>query len=222
MPQAALPASMRRSRHERPGRNHRCSSSRRPVAPPHTRAPMEWTTTAMVTRTSRLTPDVPTRRRRRDWSFGGKAQRPRPDDRRLTGIERRPERDGRSEADLRRARNLLSDAVATTPLCCPSRASTFSGRFAHNTGVIDNDGNPLDQSTTLQYHLHQRLGYQTALFGKYLNEFTGTPPFFDLVDLRIGYGDPTSRDYGTTYIADQATTFLEAFEQTMVDRGSCS
>lgn len=105
------------------------------------------------------------------------------------------------------------NAVATTPLCCPSRASTFSGRYAHNTGVIDNDGNPLDQTTTLQYHLQQRLGYQTALVGKYLNEFTGSPPFFDLVDRRIGYGDPTSRDYGTTYVADQATTFLEAFEQ---------
>ena len=59
------------------------------------------------------------------------------------------------------------NAVATTPLCCPSRASTFSGRYAHNTGVIDNDGNPLDQTTTLQYHLQQRLGYQTALVGKY-------------------------------------------------------
>src|SRR5687768_1055980 len=34
----------------------------------------------------------------------------------------------------------FSNAFATTPLCCPARASIFSGRYAHNHGVQVNDG----------------------------------------------------------------------------------
>ena len=103
------------------------------------------------------------------------------------------------------------NAVASTPLCCPSRASTFSGRYAHNTGVIGNNGDPLDQTTTLQYHL-QNLGYKTALTGRYLNDFTGTPPHFDLLAIRAGYYDSTGT-YGTTYIKDKAIEFLREFER---------
>jgi arylsulfatase A-like enzyme len=104
-----------------------------------------------------------------------------------------------------------ANAAVTTALCCPSRASTFAGRYAHNTGVIDNNGDPLDQTTTMQYHL-QNLGYKTALTGKYLNDFTGTPPYFDLLALRVGYYD-SNGSYGTTYIKDKAIDFLQVFEQ---------
>lgn len=104
------------------------------------------------------------------------------------------------------------NGVVTTALCCPSRASTFAGRYAHNTGVTDNNGNPLDQTTTLQYHLQQKLGYKTALTGKYLNDFTGTPPYFDLLALRTGYYDSTGT-YGTSYIKNKAIEFLGIFEQ---------
>ncbi|ROO86524.1 arylsulfatase A-like enzyme [Actinocorallia herbida] len=60
---------------------------------------------------------------------------------------------------------------ATTPLCAPSRASIFSGRYAHNHGVRDNFHKlNLDQSTTFQRHLADA-GYRNGMFGKYLNEW---------------------------------------------------
>jgi arylsulfatase A-like enzyme len=33
----------------------------------------------------------------------------------------------------------FSNALATTSLCCPSRASILKGQYAHNTGLVNND-----------------------------------------------------------------------------------
>src|SRR6266536_1404125 len=55
-----------------------------------------------------------------------------------------------------------TNAFVTTPLCCPSRATIFTGQYAHNHGVkIDDKGGVLDQATTMQYYLHQA-GYKTG------------------------------------------------------------
>ena len=77
----------------------------------------------------------------------------------------------------------FKNAFVTTPMCCPSRASVFSGLYAHNHGVVNNRpglADALDQSTLLQSYLH-RAGYRTGLFGKYLNKWdiTQAPPNFD-------------------------------------------
>jgi arylsulfatase A-like enzyme len=94
-------------------------------------------------------------------------------------------------------------AVATTPLCCPSRSSIFTGRYAHNHHVTDNtkakclglsegpttgpdpdcgyaSAVPNPQRTTLEYYL-QQAGYRTGIFGKYLNGWPSdlNPPFFN-------------------------------------------
>ena len=62
----------------------------------------------------------------------------------------------------------------TDPLCCPSRATFFTGQYAHNTGVISNGGpNALDalkESETLPVWLQQG-GYRTAFVGEYLNGY---------------------------------------------------
>jgi len=73
----------------------------------------------------------------------------------------------------------FANSFVTDSLCCPSRASIFTGQFPHNTGVFRNlepDGgyrvfNALgNESRTFAVAL-QRAGYKTAMLGKYLNRY---------------------------------------------------
>jgi len=63
-------------------------------------------------------------------------------------------------------------AYAANPLCMPSRAAMFSGRWPHETGVTDNtamyDGRRLDPAEfpLLGTYL-QQAGYRTGYFGKW-------------------------------------------------------
>ena len=68
---------------------------------------------------------------------------------------------------------------ATTPLCCPSRASLLRGQYAHNHRVLRNTGEDAGftafhesgvESDTIATEL-DAAGYQTALIGKYLNGY---------------------------------------------------
>jgi N-acetylglucosamine-6-sulfatase len=70
------------------------------------------------------------------------------------------------------------NAFLNTPLCCPSRATILSGRYSHETQVLDNyDGHLFDDSSTIATWLH-RAGYTTSLVGKYLNGYPfGRGPF---------------------------------------------
>ncbi len=121
------------------------------------------------------------------------------------------------------------NAYATTPLCCPFRASLFTGRYAHNHGVrLNLDPTLLDQEQTIQ-HFAQEAGYQTAMVGKYLNRWPieDPPPYFDRyafftpevgarqytgalfnTDGQVG----TIDEYSTSYIADKALEYLDHFE----------
>jgi arylsulfatase A-like enzyme len=75
----------------------------------------------------------------------------------------------------------FTNALATTPLCCPSRASFLTGQYAHNHGVLKNHkpngGYPaLDGSRTLATWLDGSV-YRTAHVGKYLNGYGYRDPY---------------------------------------------
>lgn len=72
------------------------------------------------------------------------------------------------------------NAYASTPLCCPSRASIFTGQYMHNHGLTTNASNALPHDETIQRYLKD-MGYRTAIFGKYLNAWhlDDDPPYFD-------------------------------------------
>jgi arylsulfatase A-like enzyme len=115
-------------------------------------------------------------------------------------------------------------AFVTTPACCPSRASIFSGRYVHNHGVLQQGlGANLDQRSTMQRQLKDN-GYFTAIAGKFLNKWNlgSRPPYFDRSAVALGgYYDATSGidgtvrkvpTYSTTFIGDKAIEYLDAFE----------
>jgi N-acetylglucosamine-6-sulfatase len=80
---------------------------------------------------------------------------------------------------MERAGETFTNYFVTDSLCCPSRASILTGRFPHNTRVFDNSppegGYSVfhergEEAGTFAAAL-QRVGYRTALMGKYLNGY---------------------------------------------------
>lgn len=118
----------------------------------------------------------------------------------------------------------FSEAFATTPLCCPARASLFTGLYAHNHGVVSNEEEPqvLAASEPLMVQrMLQHSGYRTGLFGKYLNNWPNDrdPANFDqwaTTPFVTFGGDPWNVNgsirvvdqNSTSFIGDQALDFL--------------
>lgn len=124
----------------------------------------------------------------------------------------------------------LYDNVA---MCCPARATFLTGLYSQHTGVeLNRDAVSFDPRETLATWLDER-GYETALFGKYLNQYpfgggTGrVPPGWDRWAAFIGKGaryydyalnvDGRARkfgddphEYSTDVLAKRARRFVKA------------
>lgn len=101
---------------------------------------------------------------------------------------------------------VFENGFATTPLCCPSRASILSGQYAHNHQVLTNTL-PLGGATKFASQssfsiLLQEIGYTTAYLGKYMNGYDditplGTvPPGWDVWNVFLGKNLSTNEDAG--------------------------
>jgi arylsulfatase A-like enzyme len=125
------------------------------------------------------------------------------------------------------------NSFVVEPLCCPSRASTLSGRIPSHTGVNTMlKGRELDATRTFATML-RATGYQTAFAGKYLGGYPfGTqyvPPGWDrfygltgpadyynytLVEngKRVRYGSANS-DYATDVLRDKIIESIRAADR---------
>jgi arylsulfatase A-like enzyme len=119
---------------------------------------------------------------------------------------------------------VFPNGFASTPLCCPSRSATFSGRYTHNHKNLNNQttGN-LDHSATFQSYL-QAAGYQTGMIGKFLLDWSNgdPPPHFDYwalmkggyIDVPWGTDEGSLRSaYATHETTRQALRILDKFER---------
>jgi N-acetylglucosamine-6-sulfatase len=101
------------------------------------------------------------------------------------------------------------------PVCCPSRATFFSGLYPHNHGVWGNDADPHgglgpfhnNEATALPTWLNT--SYKTTLIGKYNNGYDGTyiPPGWD--DFNAIYRDG---GFGSAHWTSGATEGLTQAE----------
>lgn len=124
------------------------------------------------------------------------------------------------------------------PLCCPARATTLTGQYAHNHGVLGNlpprggYGSFEGVDNTLPVWL-QRAGYHTAHIGKYMNGYgrdapPDVPPGWDewygSVDpttyLMWGYTlfeNGASRTYGSSTVEDPALYQTDVYRDKAVE-----
>lgn len=126
-------------------------------------------------------------------------------------------------------------AFANTSLCCPARATVFTGLYSHNHQILGNEGysDPdFDHSDPGMLPLELKgVGYSTALFGKYmLATGMNRPPGWDRWHVftqngndgslrlyydynlnengaQVSYGN-TSSDYSTDVLRDKAAALI--------------
>src|SRR4051794_21868677 len=147
------------------------------------------------------------------------------DDMRSDGVMNVPAVLPKTKHWLADAGTTFTNAFTTTSLCCPDRATIWSGRFEHNHGVVDNySGDNLDRDWIEPRYL-QDAGYRTALVGKFITDWNWRyePPHFDYlaafqggyIDARFMVKSPDDAKshaerapYSTDWIGEKAASFI--------------
>ena len=80
---------------------------------------------------------------------------------------------------------LFQNCLVTNSICGPSRAVILTGKYSHLNGFIQN-GDKFDGSQQTFPKLLQKVGYQTAIVGKW--HLATTPTGFDYSEVLIGQG----------------------------------
>jgi arylsulfatase A-like enzyme len=92
----------------------------------------------------------------------------------------------------------FENAYTSFPLCSPFRASFFTGKYAHSTGVHANHyAIPLGQNFLAD--IFRKNHYQTGYFGKWHLDGGRIPGFVPLGDRRLGFEHLTGFNRGHQY-----------------------
>ena len=113
----------------------------------------------------------------------------------------------------------FTNAIATTPLCCPSRASMITGQYGHNNGVLDNKYRLLNKKRNVLPTWLKRDGYTTIHVGRYLNGYErvarartrpapGWEEWHSLIKPRRYYGYTLSVNGGTVDYPNAPENYL--------------
>ncbi|XP_071099650.1 N-acetylglucosamine-6-sulfatase-like [Haliotis cracherodii] len=128
---------------------------------------------------------------------------------------------------------IFNNMFVTSPLCCPSRSSIFTGKFVHNHGAQNNSisggcsstkWQTTQETTAFPTHFSQQ-GYTSFFAGKYLNAYglkpaggvQHVPPGWDwwngLVGNSVYYNytlsiNGTAQDHGQSYKSDYLTDLI--------------